>query len=163
MGWFKRYQDRVLVKPQTQTTPNKTADPKPTQTQKTPTAQPVTQREFDTDALKHAGLFRGWTEKPIAVAGVRQHRDQLFMLSQKVIDVAPAWVIADPTPDNPDAMRVEALGLSIGTIPKAMSKRIRKLGDCVPAMVLLNTSNYDYYGQNTGAPIKAEVVVKGIQ
>jgi hypothetical protein len=115
------------------------------------------------DAMQHAGLTRGWNEKPISVAGVRQHKDQLLMLSQKVIDTAPAWVIADPTPDNPDAMRVEALGFSIGTIPKAMSKRIRKLGERVPAMVLLNASNYDYHGQNTGAAIRAEVVVKGIR
>jgi hypothetical protein len=172
MGWFKRYQESVIVKPGAASS-HPTAAP---QVHKTPTVQSASKTQqpkrapnFDDydkevkQVLKHAGLFKGWTETPIAVTGVRQHKDELLQLSRQVIDLAPAWVIAEPTEDNPDAMRVEALGIKIGTIPKAKCKRIRKLGDKVPAMVMLDASNYDYYGHNKTAGIRAEVVVKGIQ
>jgi hypothetical protein len=158
MGWFKRYQDRVLVKPET-TAAQKTSVMKQPAQKEQQHALKLKEQQADRkaqsdSATKHASLFGGYQETPFALTGARNHEQAIWKLSTQVYDVAPGYAIAEPdNPDNPDAVRVEALGLVVGYVPKAKCKRIKRMGDKVKVLVIL-----DHYS----SPTKVEIAVRGI-
>ena len=105
-------------------------------------------------AAEHAGLELPFKETPIELTGARQYAQQIAELCAQVHNVAPGYAISEPdNPDNPDAVRVEALGLVVGYLPKGKCKRMKRLGDNLPVYVVI-----DHFS----APKRVEIVVPGI-
>jgi hypothetical protein len=159
MGWFSKRESSVKIAPGAVKVENKPAAKTPPkleqQHEKEILKDQYTDRKAQQDiATKHAGLFGGYRETPFTLTGARQHQHQIWQVSTQVYDLAPGYAIAEPdSPDNPDAIRVEAFGHTVGYVPKAKCKRIRNMGDRVPVLVILD---------HNSSPMKIEVAVRGI-
>ena len=158
MGWFSKKSSSVTVMPGAVKVDKPSAvkaQPKQPDQRTQELKEQQADRKAQSDAAtKHASLFGGYQETPFALTGARNYEQQIWKLSTQVYDVAPGYAIAEPdNPDNPDAVRVEALGLIVGYVPKAKCKRIKRIGDNVPVLVIL-----DHYSSLT----KVEIAVRGI-